>query len=83
MDQLFKINEVVCDQNRHQKEAGEPRLVRKFSKMSSVNILGAFFRWLPTRRNYAGSIVKFVDLTLGITHVQSTEMSARIQICKR
>ena len=45
MDQLFKINEVVCDQNRHQKEAGEPRLVRKFSKMSSVNILGALYSW--------------------------------------
>ena len=65
------------------KENEEDMVLRKKFKMSSVNILGAFFRWLPTRRNDAGSRVKFADLTLGITHVQSTEMSARIQICKR
>ena len=65
------------ERNLHAEVGSKIRLFF-FQKKRSVNILGAFFRWLPTRRNDAGSRVKFEDLTLGITHVQSTEMSARI-----
>ena len=44
------MDEVVREQNQHQKEAENRHSVRMFSKNESGNILGELFCQLPTGR---------------------------------